>query len=215
MKSNKQRNSTKKFVLPENIYTRILKPDFYDEDTAVVARKLLGKILIKKIKGKWTGGEIIETEAYMGRDDPASHAARRRTRANEAMFGPVGCAYVYFIYGMYYCFNAVAYDTKSQPSGAVLIRALKPLINVDEMKKRRKKQHLKELTSGPGKLCQALNITRKENGIPLWKGKLLIIENRPPPDSEIVRNKRVGITKGTEQLLRFYVSNCPLVSRPG
>ena len=129
------------------------------------------------------------------------------------MFGLVGHAYVYFIYGMYNCFNVVAYNPETQKAGAVLIRALKPVYNIEGMIFRRKKQKLEELTSGSGKLCRALDISRNENSLPLWKGNLLIADDNNFGGFEIVSGSRIGIKSGAEFDYRYYVKDCEFVSR--
>jgi DNA-3-methyladenine glycosylase len=184
----------------------------YNMDTVSFAKFLLGKMLIKNIGEKWTGGYIVETEAYLGENDPASHASRRKTLRNEVMFGPPGYAYVYFIYGMFYCFNTVAYDPVRQRAGAVLVRALEPVLDIKGMKIRRKKNKLEEITSGPGKLCQALDITISDNGVSLTQGNLLVIDTGIKQEFEIVSGQRIGISLGTEHPYRFFVKDCPHVS---
>jgi DNA-3-methyladenine glycosylase len=188
---------------------------YYNMDTVSFAKFLLGRMLIKKIDGKWAGGYIVETEAYLGENDQASHASRRKTLRNEVMFGPPGYAYVYFIYGMFYCFNAVAYDPVFQRAGAVLVRALEPVLDIEGMKLRRKKDKVEELTSGPGKLCQALNITISDNGASLQHSNLLIIDTGDYRKHEVITGQRIGISTGIEHLYRFYVKDCPYVSTYG
>lgn len=129
---------------------------FYEQPTVQVARKLLGKYLVRKHPDGKTVGRIVETEAYIGPKDLACHAARGRTVRTEIMFGPAGHAYVYFIYGFYYCLNIVT-EEKDFPS-AVLIRAVEPLDGIELMKVRRRTEKLHNLASGPGKLCQAFAI---------------------------------------------------------
>jgi len=142
-----------------------LSRQFYNRPTLKVAKELLGKYLVRKIGRQKLIGKIIETEAYVGTKDKASHASRGRTPRTELMFGPPGHAYIYLIYGMYYCLNIVT-ERKDFPS-AVLIRALEPKESISLMKKNRKTNNLGNLTSGPGKLCQALKIDKKLNGISL------------------------------------------------
>ncbi|MDH3765039.1 MAG: DNA-3-methyladenine glycosylase, partial [Nitrosopumilus sp.] len=128
----------------------ILPRDFYLQDTVTVARNMLGKKIIRKIGRHELSGIIIETEAYRYKDDPASHAFRNITERNKAMFGEVGKAYVYFTYGMHYCFNVVARHPKVD-AGAVLIRAIEPEKGIKKMQENRIKQNLKDLTNGPAK----------------------------------------------------------------
>ena len=167
----------------------ILDRKFYSRDTATVAYDLLGKRLVRKLGGVVLSGTISETEAYGHADDPASHAYRKMTRRNAAMFGQVGRAYVYFTYGMHYCFNVVA-RPKSSAAGAVLIRAILPDTGIDTMVQNRGRK--KNLTDGPAKLAQALCITKKEYGVDLTApGPLHIADGRKP--QHVVVSPRVGV----------------------
>ena len=141
----------------------LLKRKFYERETVVVAKQLLGKTLTHRIGMKELSGIITETEAYRGSDDPASHAAVKITDRNKLMFGQVGMSYVYFTYGMYFMFNVVA-KSKKQNAGAVLIRGIHPQKEINVMKKNRRVKDIKKLTDGPGKLTQALGITMKQYG---------------------------------------------------
>ncbi|MFZ8908815.1 MAG: DNA-3-methyladenine glycosylase, partial [Nitrosopumilaceae archaeon] len=141
-----------------------LPREFYARDTVTVAKGLLGKKIVRKIGNRKISGIITETEAYRHKDDPASHAFRKKTERNRAMFEEVGRAYVYFTYGMYFCFNVVARNSRTE-AGAVLIRSIQPEKGVDVMKKNRKKDELKNLTDGPAKLAQALDINKKQYGV--------------------------------------------------
>jgi DNA-3-methyladenine glycosylase len=182
---------------------------FYSRGTEQVAKDLLGKILVHKTNKGVLSGKIVETEAYFGSGDPASHAHGRKTKRNFLMFGEPGRAYVYFCYGNHWLFNIVA-KAGSRP-GAVLIRALEPLKGIEDMKRRRGTSEITNLTNGPGKLSQALGIGRAQNGTDLTKGDLFIEDSDEKP--EIVKSKRIGITKGTERLLRYYVKNSSFVSK--
>lgn len=184
-------------------------PKFYYNDTVNIARGLLGKILIHLLPEGLVMGKIVETEAYLSRDDPACHAARGETKRNEAMFGPPGNAYVYLIYGMYYCFNVVT--GKEGTGEAVLIRALEPLEGIMEMQQRRGISELSNLTNGPGKLCQAMGINKAHNKISLTDSDLVIMDTKENP--LIASSPRIGIKAGTDLLLRFYIPNNPYVSR--
>ena len=137
----------------------ILPRKFYQKDTVIVAKRLLGKKLVRKIGNYEISGIITETEAYRHNDDPASHAYRKITDRNKVMFGDVGISYVYFTYGMHYCFNIVAKKSKV-PAGAVLIRAIQPEKGIKKMQENRNLKNLKNLTNGPAKLTQALKITK-------------------------------------------------------
>lgn len=186
--------------------------DFYKKDTVEVARSLLGTILVHYSPAGLTSGLIVETEAYLSRDDPACHAARGRTKRNAAMFGPPGRAYVYFIYGNHYCFNVV---TGREGMGeAVLVRALEPVKGLALMRERRGSgQKDKNLTSGPGKLCQAMGINRKHDGSSLLEHPLFIVAGNPVQDEMIGVSSRIGISRGQDRLLRYFVRGNPFLSR--
>ena len=167
-----------------------LERDFYRQSGLIVARELIGKKLVTNFDEGMTAGIIIETEAYMGVDDAASHSYKnRRTARTEAMFSDGGHLYVYLIYGMYNCANVVA-NVKDIPE-AVLIRALEPTDGIELMKRRRNKQSLKDLCSGPGKLTQALGIKRKHYNIDLCGNELYIETTDLAP--EIATTKRINI----------------------
>lgn len=188
-----------------------LPREFYARKTIQVARDLLGRIVVRRLGRTLLAGRIVETEAYLGSDDPASHAARRQTPRNAVMFGPPGHAYVYFTYGMHFCFNAVAHDGLA---GAVLIRALEPLAGLEEMERRRGAPDRRQLTNGPAKLCQALGIGRPENRLPLFAGALQVVDAPGVSRRRIVARPRVGIRAGADLLYRFYERDNPFVSKP-
>lgn len=180
---------------------KILPREFYRNDTVFVAKKLLGKKIIRKIGNFTLSGIITETEAYREQDDPASHAFRGITPRNQAMFGKVGCAYVYFTYGMHYCVNAVAYSPKKK-AGAVLIRSILPEDGINTMIKNRGSVNVSQLTNGPAKLTQAMKITKLQYGHDLTKkSDLFIIDN--DFKSKIFSDKRIGISVGTEKRWNF------------
>lgn len=190
---------------------RALPPAFYDRETEVVARELLGAILWCRTADGVTAGRIVETEAYLGPHDPACHAARGITERNRALHGPPGTAYVYFVYGMHWCVNAV---TREEGHGsAVLIRAVEPLEGVELMRRRRGGRTLLELTNGPGKVCQALGIDGRFNGAPLFRGELRILQGRQLPSSRVGVAQRIGIHQAVEWPLRFFELGNPFVSR--
>jgi DNA-3-methyladenine glycosylase len=187
----------------------ILKRSFYDRDTSEVARDLLGKVVVHGP----TAGRIIETEAYPGGDDLASHSARGITERTRVIFGRPGHAYVYFIYGMYECLNVVV-GAPGTP-GCVLIRALEPLAGIDIMRRRRPAaRQLEDLTSGPGKLTLALGITRAHYGADLTRGSLVIRQSAQPCAFAIAVTPRVGITHCVDRPLRFLIRDNPFVSAP-
>jgi len=175
---------------------------FYARDTVIVAKDLLGKKLVRKIGNKTISGIITETEAYRQSDDAASHAYMGITPRNKAMFGEVGCVYVYFTYGMYYCVNVVARNHKYM-AGAVLIRALKPVDGIDMMKKNRKKKT--NLTDGPAKLTQALRIDKKLYGEDLIKSSNLFIINGVKK-TKIISSTRIGIKKAADKKWNFKIN---------
>ena len=182
----------------------ILPKSFYLQDTVTVAKNLLGKKIVREVDGEKIIGIIVETEAYRHKDDPASHAYRKKTERNKAMFEEVGKAYVYFTYGMYYCFNVVARNSKTE-AGAVLIRAIKPEKGIDFMRKNRKNAKLQNLTNGPAKLTQALQITKKQYGLNLTKKGELFITEGIEMQERIIANPRIGIRKATEKKWNFKI----------
>ena len=190
---------------------------FYARDTEKVARDLLGTVLISTIGGQRTSGRIVETEAYIGPHDPASHGAERigRTRRNASMFGPPGIAYVYRIYGVHWCLNAVTHE-EAFPA-AVLIRAIEPLDGIGLMMKRRYGKQVagkeKQLASGPGKLAAALGIDGACDGHMLNQSPLWIEPGQPVARKNIVAGPRIGITKAAEWPLRFCVRDNVWLSR--
>lgn len=198
-----------------------LSRDFYARDTIVVAKGLLGKTLVHEVEGIKTSGKIVEVEAYRGINDKGAHAyGGRRTPRNEALYGEAGYAYVYFIYGLYYCMNVVAMQ-KDIPEG-VLIRAIEPILGIETMSERRfkkpygelSKYQLKNITNGPSKLCLAMNITRAQNLMDLC-GNEIYIEDVNKDKFEIVEAKRVGIDYAEEAkdyLWRFYIKGNKYVS---
>ena len=186
----------------------ILPRRFYNRSTIDVAKDLLGKVL----KHGDTAGIIVETEAYVGDGDLAAHFARGMTDRTRVVFGPPGHAYVYLIYGIYECVNVVT-EPVGKP-GAVLIRALQPLLGVDVMRERRPiAKKLEHLASGPGKLTRALAITRKHNAADLTRGPITVHRQNEEPSIEIVTTPRIGITHCADWPLRFYIAGNPFVSR--
>ena len=182
-----------------------LSRKFYSRNTKTVAKELLGKILVhKKCKGK-----IVETEAYFGKNDPASHAHCKITKRNIIMYQKPGTAYVYFTYGNHWLLNVVT--EKEGIPGAVLIRALEPLEGFRTMKKRRKVKDIKNLTNGPGKLTKAFGIDKRHNGLDLTKYDLFIENSNEK--FEIVNTTRIGLSRGKEKLLRFYIKGNEFVSK--
>lgn len=194
---------------------RILKDKFYQRDTETVAKELLGKKLVHCIGNQRISGIITETEAYLGLKDKACHTyGGRKTDKTRSMYLHGGHAYVYFIYGKYFCFNVVTL-TDQHPE-AVLIRALEPLESIDTMKQFRKKDKIKELTTGPGKLCQALGINKSHDGLSLTHSEITIEEHLTITESQIVAKPRIGIHYAQEAKdwpLRFYIKDNLFISK--
>ena len=191
-----------------------LPRSFYSRPALDVASDLLGKVLVRRIGRKDLSGKIVETEAYVGPHDLACHASKGHTPRTSIMFGPAGYAYVYMIYGFYFCLNVVT-EAVGYPS-AVLIRAVEPLENVDLMRRRRKNPAREiDIGSGPGKLCMAMSIDKKLNGADLL-GNTIWIEDRQYEPGIIETTPRVGVDYAGEfkdQPWRFFVAGNPHVSR--
>ena len=194
-----------------------LERNFYKRNLLTVAKGLLGKTLVKINGKKSFMGKIIEVEAYHGDFDQAAHSFGGITKRNEIMFGEGGYFYVYFTYGNHHCCNVVT--GKKGQGTAVLIRAVEPLLGIDDMIKNRFGRKLKNgkeifnLTSGPGKVCQAFGIDRSHSGIDLTGQKIFILDGKRIPKNEIGVSKRIGITKSTELPWRFFIKNNPYLSR--
>lgn len=184
---------------------------FYLRAARAVARDLLGCVLVSRIGRAVTAGRIVETEAYLGPEDAASHAAFRPS-SHERFYGDGGRAYVYRIYGMHWCLNAIT--GKAGTPGCVLIRALEPVAGIPAMARRRGlAATARALTNGPGKLTEALAITVRENGADLTDGRLVITAPDVPRDFVIASGPRIGITRAADVPLRFWVRGNPWVSR--
>jgi DNA-3-methyladenine glycosylase len=193
---------------------RVLPRSFYDRPTLVVARELLGTVLLHRVGRSVVSGIIVETEAYIGEDDPACHASRGPTQRNAPLYGPAGHVYVYLNYGMHYLVNAVT-EGEGSPA-AVLIRALQPLEGVSGMRRRRARgDGLAEcdLCRGPGNLTRALGISLTQNLADLAHGAL-VIEDRGMTIADVSRGPRVGIRVGVERPWRFWATGHPAVSGP-
>jgi len=194
---------------------RILPRGFYNRDTEIVARDLLGAILESSTDqggGGTASGIIVETEAYLGEHDAACHAAVGPTRRTSPLYGRPGIAYVYFVYGMHWCVNAVTRAT-GLPS-AVLIRALEPVDGIELMRRRRIRATRDiDLTNGPGKLCAALGIDGGNNGLSLQRRPLVIREGARIPDDAVETTPRVGITRAADWPLRYCIRGHAWVSR--
>ncbi len=187
-----------------------LERNFFAQSTIRVAQKLLGKYLVLKQNGTVLSAKIVETEAYIGEDDKASHAYGRITPRNQIMYGPPGYAYVYFVYGNHHCLNFVT-EKKGYPA-AVLIRAAEPCVGIAQMQKNRKFENLKNLTNGPGKLCQALGIDKKFNGRDVTS-QVFFVEDKGEKVDQIERSPRVGVKDGKDKRWRFYIKKNSFVSK--
>jgi DNA-3-methyladenine glycosylase len=251
-------------VCPEKLLGRIsaLKTEFFDRDPRVVARELLGKLLIRKTAGGVLAGRIVETEAYLGEGDLAAHAAAGKTERNSVLFGPPGIAYVYFIYGNHYCLNVSCLP--DGVAGGVLFRAMEPVAGIEEMAAARGMRlvnssrfkekrpsgakarlytarsgtaeavpfpkptletgescpfsvgDLKKISSGPGRMCEALGVTRvRDNGKSLVSAKSdLRLADDGFRVGRVVVTARIGITKSAEHRLRYLVGGNRFVSGP-
>lgn len=181
---------------------RKLSRAFYDRDTIAVARDLLGKYLVHTSRGVERVGRIVETEAYLGPHDLAAHSARGLTERTQVMFGPPGHAYVYMIYGMYFCINVVT--EREGHASAVLLRAIEPVANIGER------------TQGPGLLSRAMRIDRRLNGHDLTGKNFYITAPAKSEPMVIVKRPRVGVDYAghwARRHLRFYIKGNPFVSK--
>lgn len=180
-----------------------LPRSFYDRDTVLVARELLGKLLVHRSGGTERIGKIVEVEAYLGEHDLAAHSSKGLTERTKIMFGPPGHAYVYLIYGMHHCMNVVT--ERDGHASAVLLRALEPVENIIER------------TQGPGLLCRALGIDRRLNGYDLLSDDFFIAMPDMAETFSIVKGPRIGVEYAkhwAKRHLRFYIKGNPYVSRP-
>ena len=179
-----------------------LARSFYDRDTVVVAKELLGKYLVHVSESVERIGRIVEVEAYLGPHDLAAHSSRGLTERTKIMFGPPGHAYVYMIYGMYFCMNVVT--EREGHASAVLLRAIEPLKNIEGR------------TQGPGRLCRAMRIDRRLNGHDLLSDDFYIALPSESEPLTLVRRPRVGVDYArhwARRLLRFYIKGNPYVSK--
>lgn len=205
---------TKRDAAPSARRSRLgapLAPSFYDRPTELVARELLGAVLECTTPEGVTRGRIVETEAYLGDHDDACHAVAGLTPRTKDLFGPPGISYVYFIYGMYWCFNAV---TRERGHGsAVLVRAVHPTDGLPLMHARRPKaKRERDLTNGPGKLCLAMGIVGEMSGRSLRTPPLMIRAGEPVADDQVIVTPRIGITRAADWPLRYLVRDDPFVS---
>jgi DNA-3-methyladenine glycosylase len=196
----------------------ILKREFYERNTLTVAKELLGRFLVHETPEGTTMGKIVETEAYIGPEDKASHAYNNlRTERTEVQFGSKGHAYVYQIYGMYFCLNVTSGRLPGKPE-AILVRALEPLVGVEIMMKRRGilKRHVVNLTNGPSKLCMAMDISKKQNDADLCVSPLHIETGVKVDDRNITQTTRINVDYADDWKhcpWRFFISDNDFVSR--
>lgn len=200
-----------------------LPREFYEGDTLDVSKRLLGKHLVHKVDGTELIGRIVEVEAYMGPQDKAAHSYNKRTKRVEIMYGPPGFAYVFAIYGMYYCMNIVSAEAGTP--NAILIRALEPIADLNQLSLNRynkpysdlNKRLIINMTNGPGKLCRALKIDKSNYGDDLCGNHLYLLDNDEDGDIEICESPRINIDYAEEAIhypWRFFIKNNPFVSYP-
>ena len=185
---------------------------FFARPADIVARELLGSVMVSGEGGALTAGRIVETEAYLGHDDPAAHGYQgRRNERNAAIFGPPGSWYVYLSYGMHWCANLVC--AREGEAAAVLIRALEPLDGLETMRGRRRVTSDHQLCSGPGKLCQALGITRSLDGAMMKSSAVTVHRGRIARADVVAATPRIGITRAADWPLRFVIHGSRWASR--
>ena len=203
----------------------VLKPSFFNRDPRRVARALLGKLLVRKTRRAILAGRIVETEAYLGENDDAAHAVAGKTARNAVLFGPPGFAYVYFIYGNHYCLNVSCLPDGI--AGGVLFRALEPVTGIEKMAEARgieingpddlkRISVLRQIASGPGRMCEALGVTRERDNDKNFTGlrsDLRILDDHYRVRRVII-TPRIGIAKAAGYLLRYVIAENPFVSGP-
>ncbi len=188
-----------------------LELDFYLQPTLKVAKELLGKIIVRRLNNQILAGKIVETEAYIGESDPASHAFGGATQRNKIMYLLGGHIYVYFTYGMHYCFNVVTED-EGFPA-AVLIRAVEPIEGIELMQKFRRTDKIQNLTNGPAKFCQSFAIDKSLNGKSLLGNEIFIAESADNVKFKIGKTPRIGVKSGLDKKWRFFIIGNPFVSK--
>jgi DNA-3-methyladenine glycosylase len=206
-------------TLPSERLRTALSREFYDRDPRRVCRELLGKVLVRTERRKYLTARIVEVEAYLGKNDGASHSFIGRTARNAVLFGPPGYAYVYFIYGTHYCLNVSCLP--DGVAGGILFRALEPLEGIEAMAKARGielngARGLRNLTSGPGRLAEAFEITReRDNGKDLTSADSdLFIADDGYRVGRVLTTPRIGVTKAAERPWRYVIAGNPFVSGP-
>ena len=186
-----------------------LNRNFFERPTLQVARELLGKQIVFNGRHQKLSARIVEVEAYIGKNDPACHAFRGKTKRTAVMFGPGGVSYVYFIYGMYHCLNFVT--EKEDFAAAVLLRAAEPEEGLQAMKKNSPGCKEKDLLRGPGRFCRSFGISKVHSGLDL-SGETIYLEDRQREVKSIGKTTRVGIKEGAGLLWRFYDKNSQMIS---
>ncbi|MBM2817001.1 MAG: DNA-3-methyladenine glycosylase [Ignavibacteria bacterium] len=193
-------------------FSKSLTKDFYLQSPEIVARALIGTILVRQVEDNETiAARIVETEAYLANGDLASHSAPGLTMRNAAMFEAGGIIYIYFIYGMHYCMNVV-----TEPEGigsAVLLRAAEPLMGIDLMMKNRNSKNINTLCKGPGNLAKAFGFVKEDNFTSLQSSKLYIQKSYTNIHTVTAPCKRIGISKSEDLLLRFLADGSPFITR--
>lgn len=202
-------------TLPNNPNKLPLK--FYQRNVHTVAKELLGKVFVRKINDRFISGRIVEVEAYDGNVDQAAHSYNGKTKRNEVMFDGGGVLYVYFTYGMHFCANVVTGKLNSRT--ALLIRAIEPIDGIEVMsvnrygKKNISQKEKINLTNGPGKICRAFGIQRKENGTSLIGDEIFILDAKKISKSLTAVSTRIGIKKSVDLPWRYYIKNNQFVSK--
>lgn len=189
--------------------SRKLTRSFFSRPTLEVALDLLGKSIHYRSKQGELGARIVEVEAYIGEDDPACHAATGPTARNRVMYGPPGFSYVYFIYGMYYCFNIVT-EREGYPA-AVLVRAAEPTVGLEIMQAHSPRVRASTILSGPGKFCRAFGLTTRQSGVDLT-GPELFLRNDGFAGGDVAISPRIGIRKGADLPYRCFLAQSAAVS---
>lgn len=193
-------------------FSKHLRRDFFTQRTEVVAKKLIGKLLVRKIDGQYVAGKIVETEAYLFENDPACHASVGKTQRNAPMFLAGGTIYVYKIYGIHYCVNTV---TETEGRGcAVLLRSAEPILGVEIFEKARGAVPFENLLKGPGNLAKGFHFQLTDNTKNLFGEDLFVQDFEQIPEDKIGVTTRIGIQKGKELHLRFYLKGSKFVSNP-
>ena len=198
--------------MAQRLVSTRLPRSFFARDPVTLARDLLGRILFYKTVEGLIAGRIVETEAYTGADDPASHAYRGPTARNRVMFGKAGVSYVYFSYGMHHCLNVTAATPGT--AGAVLLRAMEPLEGIPIMRARGDHGPEIRLLSGPGKIGRAFGLTVADSGRDLTRGPLGIAAGATVLEEKVAVSPRIGISRARELPYRFYVRESAAVSKP-